>query len=49
MRFFRKVLANINSASNLADGMFAVFKDFAAIFSHSEIIIYLIITYIYGM
>jgi len=29
--------------------MFAVFKDFVAIFSHSEMIMLLIITYIYGM
>ena len=46
MRFFRKVLAKINSASSRGEGMLANFRDLVAVFSQSDMVMLLIILHI---
>lgn len=46
MRFFRKVLTKINSASSRGEGMLAVFKVLLAFFSQVAIFMLLIILHI---
>ena len=43
MRFFRKVLAKISSASSRGEGMSATFRDLVAVFSQSDMVMLLII------